>query len=127
MAEHELAAVWRRIIRGEGKSWVAFAHGTCVVLPAPRPRDDLAKRAIDILREYGPVHPGSPAGDFGTIELEDGPGWVVWGHHNDVLTYVGPDEVDDDDGDLAIGLHGRGKRDSDGHELTVVHVEDKRS
>ena len=126
MAEHELAAVWRRIIRGEDKSWVVFAHGTCVVLPQPRRRDDLAKRATEILRTYGPVHPGSPAGDFGTVTLDPGPGWVVWGHHNDVLTYVGPDEVDEDDDDLVIGLHGRGKRDSDGHELTVVHVEDKR-
>jgi hypothetical protein len=26
MVEHELAGVWRRIIRGDGKSWVVFAH-----------------------------------------------------------------------------------------------------
>jgi hypothetical protein len=50
---------------------------------------------------------------------------VVWGHHQDVLTYVGPDEVADG-ADVAIGLHGRGKRDRDGHELDVVHVEDAR-
>jgi hypothetical protein len=126
MLEHELAGVWRRIIRGEGKSWVVFKHGTCVVLPAPGPADDLARQAVDVLREYGPVHAGSPAGDFGVITLEPGPGWVVYGHHNDVLTYVGPDEVADST-DLAVGLYGRGKRNRDGHELTIVHVEDKRA
>jgi hypothetical protein len=126
MSEPDRVAMWRRIIRGEGKSWVVFMHGTCVVLPTPSPEEDLAQRAVDILREYGPVHAGSPAGDFGVITLEPGPGWVVCGHHNDVLTYVGPDEVTDDS-ELAVGLLGRGKRDRDGHELTTVHVEDKRA
>ncbi|MBU8857797.1 MULTISPECIES: hypothetical protein [unclassified Micromonospora] len=58
MCEHELAATWRRIIRGDGKSWVVFAHGTCVVLPDAGPGVDLAVAAIDVLREYGPVHVG---------------------------------------------------------------------
>ncbi|MEU7928095.1 hypothetical protein [Micromonospora sp. NPDC049107] len=125
MSEQDLAGVWRRIIQGDGKSWVVFAHGTCVVLPTPGPSADLAAQAIEILREYGPVHVGSSAGDFSTITLDPGPGWVVYGHHNDVLTYVGPDEVQDSS-DLAVGLYGRHKRDQDGHELDVVHVEDKR-
>ncbi|MFD1374166.1 hypothetical protein [Actinoplanes sichuanensis] len=125
MAEHESAEVWRRIIRGDGKSWVVFAHGTCVVLPAPSPAEVLADRAVEILREYGPVVGGTPAGDFGTITLDPGPGWVVYGHHNDVLNHVGPDEVADPT-DVAVGLHGRAKRDRDGRELDVVHVEDNR-
>lgn len=125
MSEHELATVWRGIIRGEGKSWVVFAHGTCVVLPDPGPTADLGQQAVEVMREYGPVHAGSPAGDFGTITLDPGPGWVVYGHHSDVLTYVDPDEVPDGS-DLAVGLFGRGKRDRDGRDLDVVHVEDKR-
>lgn len=121
-----LADRWRQIIIGENKSWVVFAHGTCVILMEPVA--DLEAAAVEILREYGPVHAGTPAGDFGTITLDPGPGWVVYGHHNDVLTYVGPDEIDGDgaDGDLAIGLYGRSKRDQDGRELQVVHVEDNR-
>ncbi|MGK5674265.1 hypothetical protein ACSNOB_15660 [Micromonospora sp. URMC 106] len=95
-------------------------------MPDPEPGVDLAAQAVDILREYSPVYAGSPAGDFGTITLDPGPGWVVYGHHNDVLTYVGPDEVSDTS-DLAVGLHGRRKRDKDGHELDVVPVEDKRA
>ena len=115
-----LVETWRRIITGDGKSWVAFEHGTCVVLAAPG--DDLPARAVEILREYGPVHTGTPAADFGTIHLEDAPGWVVTGHHPDVLTYVAPGEVTQPD-NLVVGLAGRAKRDRDGHELKVVHVE----
>jgi hypothetical protein len=125
MSEQDLVSTWRGIILGADKSWVVFAHGTCVVLPAPGDTVDLGTEAIRILREYGPVHAGAAAGDFGTIALVPGPGWVVYGHHADVLTYVGPDEVSDTD-DLVVGLYGRGKRDQDGHELEVIHVEDKR-
>lgn len=80
-----------------------------------------------MLREYVPVHAGTQAGDFGTIDLDAAAGWAVYGHHNDILTYVGPDEVEDGADDLVVGLLGRSKRDQDGEELAVVHVGDKRS
>ena len=118
-----LVEIWRQIIVGAGKSWVVFEHGTCVVLVEPA--DDLAARAVAILGEFGPVQAGTPAADFGTVPLDAAPGWVVTGHHPDVLTYVAPGEVGEPD-NLAVGLTGRAKRDLDGHELTVVHVEDKR-
>jgi hypothetical protein len=53
---------WRRIIQGPTKSWVMFAHGTCVILM--KPESELRQQAIDLLRNYGPVRGGSPAGDF---------------------------------------------------------------
>jgi len=53
------------------------------------------------------------------------PGWVVTGHHSDVLTYVAPDEVSEPT-DLTIGLTGRANRDRDGRELQVIHIENKR-
>ncbi|BCJ40278.1 hypothetical protein GCM10010168_31360 [Actinoplanes ianthinogenes] len=119
----EPAAIWRRIIVGEHKSWVVFEHGTCVVLTAPA--QDLAAQATEILREFGPVQAGTPAGDFDTITLSEAPGWVVTGHHPDVLTYVAPGEPPEESA-LHVGLTGRAKRDRDGRELTVVHVEDRR-
>jgi hypothetical protein len=85
----------------------------------------LAEQAVALLKEYGPVHAGSSAGDFGVIDLTDIEGWVVTGHHNDVLTYVGPEEPGDRS-KVAVGLFGRHKRHQDGTELRVVHVEDKR-
>lgn len=119
----DLVGIWRRIIVGDRKSWVLFAHGTCVVLVDPA--EDLARQAVEILRAYGPVYPGSPAGDFGTIDLVAAPGWVVTGHHPDVLNYVAPAEVSQVS-DVLVGMTGRAKRDRDGRELTVVHIEDTR-
>lgn len=128
-----LVEVWRQIIEGDGKSWVLFEHGTCVVLAEPgadelaaRAADELAAQAVRVLREFGPVLPGSPAADFGTIPLDRAPGWVVTGHHPDVLTYVAPGEVDEPDS-LAVGLTGRSKRHQDAEDLAVIHVEDKGS
>ncbi|GAA5082104.1 hypothetical protein HNP84_009700 [Thermocatellispora tengchongensis] len=118
-----LPEIWRTLLNPV-KSWVVFAHGTCVILMDPAP-GDLAAQAVDLLREYGPVVPGTPAGDFDVIHLEDAPGWAVACHHPDILTYVAPDEVAVPD-DLRVGLAGRAKRDADGRELTVVHVEDRR-
>ncbi|MCW8378288.1 hypothetical protein [Streptomyces justiciae] len=120
--EH-LVEVWQRILEPAGVSWVLFENGTCVMLKEPD--GELAGQAVEILRQYGPVRAGGPAGDFGTQRLKDGTGWLVTGHHPDVVTYVGSAEPADAS-DLAVGLHGRSKRHRDGTDLQVVHVEDAR-
>jgi hypothetical protein len=80
------------------------------------------------MKEWGPVHAGSPAGDFGVIELPDGFGWVVTGHHDDILTLVGQDEVSPKEAStLVVGLLGRSKGHQDAEGLGVIHVEVKRS
>ncbi|MEU3981107.1 hypothetical protein AB0F77_13460 [Streptomyces sp. NPDC026672] len=118
-----LVDAWRRLLSGSGKSWVLFEHGTCVVLD--NPPGDLAERAKDILREYGPVHVATSSGDFRVLELKNGAGWLVTGHHPDVVTFVPLDEPAEPT-HLAVGIHGRGKRHEDGTELNAVHVEDAR-
>jgi hypothetical protein len=120
----DLIEAWRATINGPGKSWVLFENGTCVILMEPEA--DLAAQATALLREYGPVHAGSSFGDFSTITLEDGRGSVVTCHHNDILTFVGPDECSPDAEDVVVGLLGRSKRGQDAEELRVLHVEDKR-
>jgi len=115
--------VWQRLLADPRKSWVLFEHGTCVVLTAPD--GELAEQATEILKEFRPAHAGSSPGDFRVIDLKDDEGWVVAGHHNDVLTYVGPGEPVDES-EIAVGLFGRSKRHRDGTELHVVHVEDRR-
>ncbi|KAJ6184776.1 hypothetical protein N7519_006077 [Penicillium mononematosum] len=116
---------WRSIlIGGSKKSWVLFEHGTCVILMNPT-SDDLATQATDILKEWGPVRAGSSAGDFNVINLEGDPdGYVVTGHHNDVLNYVPAEAVEEGAPDMVAGLIGRGNRDVDASELKVVHIED---
>jgi hypothetical protein len=119
-----LIEIWREIILGDQKSWVLFKNGTCVILMEPQA--DLSAQATALMKEWGPVHAGSSAGDFGTITLDQSAGWVVTSHHNDILTYVGPDETSGTE-DVVIGLLGRSKRNQDSQELEIVHVEDKRN
>lgn len=126
MDPSSLIATWRRIIVGDQKSWALFENGTCVILM--QPEDDLAAQAIALLKEWGPVHAGTPAGDFNVVHLSGYPGWVVTCHHPDILCYVSPEEIaDPGQGDLMVGLLGRGKRDRDAMELQVVHVENQRA
>jgi hypothetical protein len=122
--ESESIQIWRKIIVRE-KSWVLFEHGTCVILQESV--ESLESRAIELMQHYGPVYPASPAGDFTTIKLINDPGWVVAGHHPDMLTYVSLAELEPGKAsDLMIGLLGRGKRDQDAKELHIIHVEDRR-
>ena len=117
--------VWHRVIIDPQKSWILFEGGICVILVEPG--DDLAGQAVALLGEWGPVHAGSPAGDFGVIELPDGLGWVVTGHHDDILTFVGSDEIPAEEvNDLVVGLLGRSKRGQDAEGLVVIHIEDRR-
>jgi len=61
------------------------------------------------------------------FNLEDHPGWVVVGHHPDILNYVSADEIEDDATpvDLRVGLIGRQRRDEDAQTLNVMYVNDQ--
>ena len=59
------------------------------------------------------------------MKLHAASGWVVTGHHPDVLTYVAPQDVTEET-DLVVGFSGRRNRDRDGRELQVIHAEDRR-
>jgi hypothetical protein len=59
------------------------------------------------------------------LELNNGEGWLVTGHHPDVVTFVPLDDSADPT-HLAVGILGRSRRDQDGTGLHVVHVEDGR-
>jgi hypothetical protein len=123
----DYVAAWCKIlIGGDSKAWVLFKNGTVVMLTEPE--GDLRSQAIALMSEWGPVRPACSAGDFSAVKLTDHPGWVVTCHHEDILTYIDPSEVDRYElTDVAIGLHGRGKRDLDAKELNVIHVQDNRT
>ena|GEM_PF-293218 len=121
----DLVAIYRRIILGDGMSWVLFRNGTCFIVMEPG--SDLRQQAIDSMREWGPVEAGTPQGDFGVTALTDYPGFVVTGWHPDMLVYVSPEDAGSNADDLTIGLLGRARRDQDAHELQVIHVEDNRA
>lgn len=124
LPKEDFVAIWRKIIQGDSKSWVMFEHGSCLILMEPK--DDLTTQAKEIMRKWGPVHAGSPAGDFSVISMTEHPGWVVTGHHPDMLNYVNPSEISGAINDAKIGLLGRSRRDKDAKSLNIVHIEDKR-
>lgn len=120
--ENEYAALFKRVVRGPGKSFVVFEHGTVVVFAAAASEIELRAAAIELMKQYGPVHVGSPAGDFGVVTLPDGLGAAVTSHHDDILTLLTAEELAGAS-ELAVGIIGRGKRGQDAAELAIVHVE----
>src|SRR5262245_23324461 len=124
MRGSELVDVWRATLAGLDKSWVLFENGTCIVFTEPGP--DLIAQAKAILREFGPAGDASEIGDFAaTIPLDDGRGWLVAGHHSDIVTFVGRDEVAPGASDTAVGRIGKSKGEQDTEQLRVIHVEEK--
>ena len=117
-------AMAKKVFRPSLRPWVLFRHGT-LVGPIQAGEEPVA-HATELLREWGPVRPGSPAGDFNVLQPKEGgsEGWVILSHHGLIATLVTPAEMaNSPQQDLAVGLLGRGKRDLDARELEVVHVE----
>ncbi len=106
-------------------SWVLFTNGTVVFLDSSAV--NLENDATELLKRWGPVHGGGPGGDFSIINMENHLGWIVTCHHNDILTLVRPNELENKSPEhVEVGLFGRGKRDKDAKELSVLAIEDKR-
>ena len=102
-----------------------FDHGTYVLFYQPGPEVDLRAQAINIMQEHGPVHAGSPAGDFSVDRYRAVQAYLIMFDHPDMFTFVDPRAIGSSD-HLQIGLYSRAKRERDAAQLTVVHVEDKR-
>lgn len=127
---NRMIAIWREILVKEENSWVMFENGTCLILLEPEV--DLKAQAIEIMKLWGPVVPGTSGGDFSVDVWDDLPGWVVYYHHPDLANYVSPKEFVEESedqvrNDMIIGLIGRNKRNDDSLSLKIVHVEDKRT
>lgn len=121
-----ITETWRKVIQNtperKNKSWVVFRNGTCVILmEGATSREDAATKATQIISEYGPVCAGTPAGDFNIMENSAAEGIIVTGWHNDVLNFV--DKEEGGDNMLGKALFGRSKRDQDGRNPEVLHIE----
>ena len=119
-----LSTIWRKILPETMKTWVIFKNGTTIV--CSEPDKDPREYALDLMKNWGFVAPGSSPGDFSVTHLDDLPGWVVNWHHQDILNYVSPSEMEDpDSGDMMIGLHGRYMRGEDAKTLDIIHVHEE--
>ena len=111
---------WKLLLANHERPWVLFTHGTCVILMEPE--SDVSKQATEIIAQW-PVQAGTDRGDFDVIYPDDAPGWVITCGHPDILTYLAPEEVQDEGvPDVALGLQGRAKRDQDAHERHIIFV-----
>ncbi|MDR3022934.1 hypothetical protein [Chryseobacterium sp.] len=105
------------------QDWVLFENGTYIIFDDISTVKDVKEEAIKLMKEFGPVYAGGPAGDFNIIHLNLTEGWLVSGHGYGMYTYVHPSELDNDSpNDLEIGLYGRSKRDSDGQNPEIIHI-----
>ncbi|WP_431609928.1 hypothetical protein [Chryseobacterium sp. 'Rf worker isolate 10'] len=105
------------------QDWVLFENGTYIIFDDISTIEDVKEEAIKLMKEFGPVSAGGPAGDFSVIHLNLTDGWLVSGHGYGMYTYVHPSELDSESpNDLEIGLYGRSKRDSDGQSTEIIHI-----
>ncbi|AFM02747.1 hypothetical protein Fleli_0258 [Bernardetia litoralis DSM 6794] len=105
------------------KDWVLFENGTYIIFDDINQIDNIENEAIKLMKEFGPVHAGGPAGDFNVISLNKTKGWVVSGHGYGMYTYVNPSELETNSpDDLTIGVFGRSKRNNDGQNPNIIYV-----
>ena len=116
----------RLVLDPEFQDWVLFENGTYLIFFNADTIPDLKETAIAIMKESGPVYPGGPSGDFGVMHFEQAEDWVVSYEHRGMYTYVHPREIGNPDpNDFEIGVYGRRKRDKDGKNPVVLHVNRK--
>lgn len=112
----ELVKIYKKVIEPKLKDWVVFEHGTCVIIY--HPPKNLKAEAIEVLKRYGQVQPGTSTADFNVLKVDQG--WIVAGDQPGVLNYVFEDEGKEKE-DYEIGLLGRNKKEQDSKELKAIY------
>lgn len=113
----ELIGVYKKVIEPKFKDWVIFENGTCVIIY--HPSKDLKTEAIEVLKKYGQVYPGTSTADFTVTKIDSG--WIVTGDQPGILNYVSEDEGREKE-DYEIGLIGRNQKEQDIKELKVTYA-----
>lgn len=113
----------RLSINPKFQDWVLFKHGTYIIFDHAEEIPDLESEAIKLMAAFGPVYIGTSAADFDVTDLNKTEGWIVSGHGYGMYTYVSPYEIKSEMPDIVeIGLLGRAKRDLDGKDPVVIHI-----
>lgn len=110
-------------INPQFKDWVLFENGTYIIFDDVSKINNIEQEALKLMKEFGPVFTGGSAGDFNVISLTKTKGWLVTGHCYGMYTYVNPNELDSKSyDDITVGLFGRSKRDKDGKNPKIIHI-----
>jgi hypothetical protein len=114
--------IWKKVLPDTVKKWAIFKFGTTVL--CHEEDKDPQRHALEVMKEWGPVVPGTPLGDFNVGLAGAVPGWIVVYANEDIGNYVSPDELEMDAPDtLSIGYLGRAKRHADFETMKIVHIE----
>lgn len=111
---------WRKILK-TGRSWVLFENGTCVVWDEIT--DNPKSYGINLLKAYGLVVPGTPAGDFNQQMMENPAGMLVTYHHENIMSFLLEEELDSPEVLSIPGIIARHRRELDAKSLVIVHIE----
>jgi len=123
LTESELIEKVKAAINPKFQDWVLFENGTYIILDSLDTDDKIRNIALERMSKYGPVHVGGSAGDFGVSELIEIEGWSISSHSYGMYTYVHPSELDTDSpSEIEIGFFGRNKRNLDGENPIIIHV-----
>lgn len=117
-----LVARWRKALarmQGPEAVWALFKHGT-VVLFAAAPRNAEGE-ARELLKAQNAGRSG--ASEPEVTALPNGAGWLVGGLDPRLFTYVAPEEASATTPLHVIGRLGRAKREEDGRDLEITHIE----
>ena len=126
MTEKSLLEHVRLAINPIFQDWVLFENGTYIIFDNIDTISNIENEAIRQMKEFGPVNTGGTAGDFSVTHLNQTDGWVVSGHGYGMYTYVNPTEIESKSPtDVEIGIHGRSKRNQDGQNPKIIHVNKK--
>lgn len=115
----------RLSINEKFQDWVLFKNGTYIIFDHAETILDIESEALKLIKEFGPVYIGSSV-DFDVTDLKKTEGWIVSGHGYGIYTYVSPDEIKPKTSNIIkIGLFGRNKRDLDGRNPIIIHINRK--
>ncbi|MBJ2126691.1 hypothetical protein [Flavobacterium sp. IB48] len=125
ISEAELLHHVRLSINPKFQDWVLFKNGTYIIFEHVDKISNLEIEAIKLIQKFGPVYKGQRSQDYDITSLKNTKGWIVSGHGYGIYTYVSPLEIKSKKTNTAIGLFGRGKRDLDGRNPVIIHVNRK--
>ncbi|WET01859.1 hypothetical protein [Flavobacterium sp. YJ01] len=126
ITETELLHHVRLSINSKFQDWVLFKNGTYIIFENADETRNLESTALKLMEEFGPVYLGERSEDFDVTDLKNTEGWIVSGHGYGMYTYVSPLEMKYKTLDIVeIGILGRRKRDLDGRNATIIHVNRK--
>ncbi|WP_427874316.1 hypothetical protein [Flavobacterium sp. MMS24-S5] len=122
ITETELLHHVRLSINPKFQDWVLFKNGTYIIFEHADEISNLERKALKLIKEFGPVYT-ERSEDFDVTDLKNTEGWIVSGHGYGMYTYVSPKEIKSKKPDtITIGLSGRGKRDLDGRNPIIIHI-----